>query len=416
MKRFGVKSDKVVIFEDSKTGILSARNTFPKYLVGMETVYSRPELLAQGVDWTISDYRELTVESILSPNNKNNNTMETLTRWIQRSLPDAQQIRIDDAKLKGGYISDVVSVVYVDRENNEHACVLKLENTNETFLSTMAHNLGLYEREYLYYSVIQPDCPPTVRSPQCHGLVLDDQGVRRGILMENLFPKGFLPNLDLSQHIHVVPVIIDRLAALHSHYWNKCAIYPDLRANDDPLFRPKWEMFVAEKWPMFRKAWENALSAEHMTLAETIVADYSNIQLALSRGDLTLCHGDVKSPNLFYEPMANGGYEPWFIDWQYICRGKGVQDLVFFLIESFDGPERSGEYKEMYYQALLAKGVVYCREDYDRDFRNAMFYFPFFVAIWFGTVAEDELIDKEFPGRFIRRLFDFYQNHLNAMP
>ena len=27
---------------------------------------------------------------------------------------------------------------------------------------------------------------------------------------------------------------------------------------------------------------------------------------------------------------------PYFIDWQYICIGKGVQDLVFFMIESFE--------------------------------------------------------------------------------
>jgi hypothetical protein len=38
---------------------------------------------------------------------------------------------------------------------------------------------------------------------------------------------------------------------------------------------------------------------------------------------------------------------------------------------------------------------------------NATKYFPFFVAIWFGTVDEDELIDKNFPFFFIQRLFNF---------
>ena len=50
---------------------------------------------------------------------------------------------------------------------------------------------------------------------------------------------------------------------------------------------------------------------------------------------MTLIHGDVKSPNLFYK-KKDYGYEPYFIDWQYICIGKGVQDLVFFMIESFE--------------------------------------------------------------------------------
>ena len=44
---------------------------------------------------------------------------------------------------------------------------------------------------------------------------------------------------------------------------------------------------------------------------------------------------NLKSPNIFYKPLENGSYEPYFIDWQYVCICKGVQDLVFFMIESF---------------------------------------------------------------------------------
>ena len=91
--------------------------------------------------------------------------------------------------------------------------------------------------------------------------------------------------------------------------------------------------------------------------------------------------------------------------------GKGVQDLVFFMIESFDTQKmRSYKnlFKEYYYESILKNGINYLEEDFEEDFINASYYFPFFVAIWFGTLNEDELIDKNFPNEFIKKLFNFY--------
>jgi len=118
----------------------------------------------------------------------------------------------------------------------------------------------------------------------------------------------------------------------------------------------------------------------------------------------------VKSANIFYKKIGDS-YEPYFIDWQYISEGKGVQDLVFFMIESFD-TQTINKYKQLfkdyYYIKLGEYGVNnYEIDEYNKDFVNAVTYFPFFVAIWFGTVNEDELIDKNFPCFFIQRLFNF---------
>ena len=65
-------------------------------------------------------------------------------------------------------------------------------------------------------------------------------------------------------------------------------------------------------------------------------------------------------------------------------------------------------FKDYYYIKLIENGVQnYSQEDYNNDFENSIKYFPFFVAIWFGTVKDDELIDKNFPFFFIQRLFNF---------
>ena len=147
-------------------------------------------------------------------------------------------------------------------------------------------------------------------------------------------------------------------------------------------------------------------------MGDAIVEKFSRIQEDLSESPLTLVHGDVKSANIFYKPTEDENYEPYFIDWQYIVLGKGVQDLVFFMIESFEMDKMNiykPLFKEYYYVKLLELGVKnYSRVQYEKDFLNASYYFPFFVACWFGTINPDELIDKNFPFFFIQRLFHFY--------
>ena len=137
--------------------------------------------------------------------------------------------------------------------------------------------------------------------------------------------------------------------------------------------------------------------------------DFTSIQERLSNNNLTLIHGDVKSPNIFYN--LNNNHEPVFLDWQYVAIGKGAQDLIFFLIESFDLENIKLNYpifKNYYYKKLIENGVNdYSYLDYENDLKDAISYFPFFVAVWFGTTPQEELIDVNFPFFLIQKLFYF---------
>ena len=51
-------------------------------------------------------------------------------------------------------------------------------------------------------------------------------------------------------------------------------------------------------------------------------------------------------------------------------------------------------------------GIInYSFEEYETDIYNAICYVPFFTSIWFGTIPQDELIDKNFPYFFIKKMF-----------
>ena len=276
----------------------------------------------------------------------------------------------------------------------------------------MANDLGLYEREYYFYDSLCKYVP--VKIPEFYGLIKDEHFNNIGILMNNLTNLNYKLNLDLNKEkIEISLKIIERLAQMHAKFWNKNLEknFKELKKHNDNMFNPKWDNFIKKQWPLFKLKWSTILTQEQINKAHEIVNNFQNIQNSLSDKNLTLCHGDVKSANIFYK--QNGDiYEPYFIDWQYICEGKGVQDLVFFMIESFEIVtinKYKNIFKDYYYIKLIENGVQnYNYEDYDIDFINSISYFPFFVAIWFGTVNEDELIDKNFPFFFIQRLFNFF--------
>jgi thiamine kinase-like enzyme len=164
---------------------------------------------------------------------------------------------------------------------------------------------------------------------------------------------------------------------------------------------------VSEKWNSFKQKWSTILTPYQIEKGGRIVRIFPDVQSRLSTGHLTLIHGDVKSPNIFYD--KDSGLHPVFIDWQYIAIGKGAQDLVFFLIESFNVEYISlylPLFKQYYFVKLKENGVNdYEFSEFEQDVKDSICYFPFFVALWFGTIRNDELIDKNFPFFFIQKLF-----------
>ncbi len=411
-KKFGILNNKSLIFEDSKTGILSGRNTNPKCLVGIETMYNKDILYNLGVNISIKDYSELNILDLL---NYKPNLYDNLKTFIKKSIKEnIIEIEIFDEKLKGGYISDVIKVKLILDNDKILNTVLKLENTNETKMSIMANKLGLYEREYYFYDSISKYINGDIKIPKFYGLIKDNNYNNIGILMEDINKDNFILNLNLNTtDINVTLKIIENVAKLHSQFWNKdlCNIFPNLLKNNDIKFNPTWNDYITTNWQYFKNKWSYILSEKQILIGEKIVENFSKIQQNLSDKNLTLCHGDIKSPNIFYEKVSKNEYIPYFIDWQYISNGKGIQDIVFLIIESFDTDKYTlytPIIKNYYYCKLLEYNVEnYTINDYEKDFINSICYYPFFVAIWFGITPEEDLIDKNFPFFFIQKLFTF---------
>jgi HAD superfamily hydrolase (TIGR01509 family) len=407
--KYNIENNKCIIFEDSKTGILSARGINPKLLIGIETIYDKNEMKNNKVTLSLKDYDNLNIEHLLKCPNKIENYLKDLLK-NNSNIIDIKDILIDNDKLKGGFIADVISFKIITNDDQIYSHIFKYENKEENNLSIMAKKLELYEREYYFYTNISDSINVSV--PKFYNLVLDtNNNTNMGIVLENLMDKKYKINLNLNfESIDVTLKIIDRMAKMHSKFWNKHLkiMFPKLKKTNDNIFCPFFIDFINERYELFRNKWFTNLTKKQEKICDEIYNNFSNIQQSFSNGDnLTFIHGDIKSPNIFYD--IKNDYEPYFIDWQHCAIGKGVQDLIFFVIESFEITNIKSIFylaKYYYYRKILEYGIInYSFEEYENDIYNAICYVPFFTSIWFGTIPQDELIDKNFPYFFIKKMF-----------
>lgn len=405
INKYNTKNEYCIIFEDSKSGLLSGKSVNPKLLIGIETIYNNNQLLKYGANLTIKDFTQINIDEILKiENNYNNKLKKNIFEINEQPI---KEIHIYNNKLKGGFIADILKLK-INTELDEYNCILKYENTNESSLSYMAKKIDLYEREYYFYEKIAKHI--NIKIPKYYGLIKEN-GKNTGMILENLFMKDdkFTINLNLNQeNIEISLLIVNNMAKMHSIFWNKDLkkIFPGLKKTTDEIFNPFLKKFISEKIDLFKNKWETIISTKNIERCYNILDKFTNIQFRLSEKNTTFIHGDIKSPNIFYDTRNN--CEPYFIDWQHCGIGKGVQDLIFFIIESFDIKSISLVYpifKNYYYKKLIEYGVKnYTFEEYEIDIKDALCYIPYFTAIWFGSTESDELIDKNFPFFFIQKL------------
>tara|TARA_Y100000816_G_C25944795_1_gene492809 strand:- start:78 stop:875 length:798 start_codon:yes stop_codon:yes gene_type:complete len=233
--------------------------------------------------------------------------------------------------------------------------------------------------------------------PKFYGVVKNDSK-NLGVLLEDysVYSEWILnPEFKIKEDIDC---LISVCSKLHIQYWNKVPTNI-VKTPNDVLFQPSWGEFCKSKYEQFKEKWLK--TSEECRIFESILNNFEKIQNHLSQPPLTLCHGDIKALNMFKNVKTN---ELCLIDWQYISKAKGVQDITFFVIESLEKENNELEtyIKEAYYKEIT-KVVFYSREKFEIDWMISMCYFPFYVAMWFGTLDTNELIDSDFPKRFIER-------------
>lgn len=397
-----------IIFEDSRTGILSGLSCNVGLMVGVETIYSSDSLKQLGVDMTIPNFVDVLHKVIQKRQECTNNCTifnilgDAIYNALKNRFPDFS-VDVSNYKLKGGFISDVICFTIHERFDY----VLKLENKSQNPVKEMAGLLDLYDTEYYFYTDIAPFLPISLSTSLG---IIDDHDSVRGIVLENMFSKGHIIYNTLDNvPLHSIAEYLHVMTELHLTYWglDLKKIFPRLRTPKEHAF--SWGTYIKTNWNTFYDKWNFMMTDKIRTKCQYIVDYFDDIENYLCQGTRTLCHGDFKAPNIFYHLEK---HSCTLIDWQYVHFGKGPQDLVFFLIESFDVNYMTMAFKDYmlshYFLLIHQQHGDYDYDEFHRDIQMSSYYFPFFVAVWFGSMDQDHLLDKNFPFFFIQRLFHFY--------
>ena len=394
-----------IIFEDSKAGLLSATSFSPDYLVGVKNDKNKDYINNFGCDKIIDNFTNISLDEIKNQENTDKyNIIKKMIREQFKCEYDITNIIVHKTKMKGGFIADIIAIDIMTPEHI-YKCVLKMKNTAENMMTYMSEKLDLFGVESYFYESISTYV--NVHTPTFYCNLRDERMNLFGILMKRIEGSEFILNLILNKEdISVTYNLIDEIIMMHTKFMNMNLNekFINLRRNIDNVF---WCRFVKERLPYFVDKWKLIFNPTFITFIKKSVEDYENIQKRLSCGNLTLCHGDFKSPNIFYKKSENK-YTPYLMDWQYTIEGKGVQDIIFLIIESFsvDNIEKYCKNILNYYYDNIMKhnpNLSYTKQEYLDDIRDSICCFPLLVAIWFGSAKEEDLIDKEFPYNFIQK-------------
>lgn len=416
---FNIKKNKCFIFEDSNSGLLSAKGAKPKCIIGIDYFKDNESILKKnGANIVINNYYINLYDTLMEYNNNYEEEINTLKNNIYNSLKnslDIKTINIHTDNLKGGYISDVIKVDILLNDDKLIKTILKKENKIENNLSLMVKNLKLYEREYFLYENIYNYL--NINIPKFYGIIRDDELNRIGVILENINNNNFSLNMDLNkQSIEIILIYVSHISNMHIKFMDKNLTekFNGLYKQNSPELNNLFFIhFIRDNLEKFINKWNFLLNDKLINKLKLIANKYDKIQNKLSEGLLTLCHGDFKSPNIFYCLSTN---EPYLIDWQYICEGKGIQDIIFFMIESFESEVIKNYYNiiiDYYYSKIINSNIEYNKIHYYNDISYSISYFPMLVALWFGNINQDELIDKNFPFIFIKKFIYFVDNYLD---
>jgi HAD superfamily hydrolase (TIGR01509 family) len=412
MKFFNTTKDKCIIFEDSIAGMKSASLAIPTAIIGLTTCMNEKELTQVGANYCAVDYTQMDIDVIktIIQDNKRQKLIDVLHDNLRSN---GQYICKKNIVLKNngsecGYIADIC-FLDVNLPNQSLQCVLKLEKNTDNVLKDMALQLDLYENEYYFYNNVHQYVDLHV--PRCYHIIKNQSLKSIGILLQDLSllehtclnPDLNNSSLDISLHI------IKDISKMHAKFWNKPIVdnFPKL---GDKIHLTVMTRFIKTNWNVFKHKWSSILSNEQIHIGDTIYNQIDDIVNYMTKDNLTICHGDLKAGNIFYNFENN---IPYFIDWQYINHGKGVSDIVFMMIESYEIDVikmYNNLLLEYYYLKLKDYGVeCYNKEDFVHDYRLSACVFPFFVATWFGVLPNEQLPNPNFPYFYIQRLFHFLQ-------
>lgn len=400
--------NNTIIFEDSYSGYLSAKHTSVKYICLIENSESSVEI-QKAHEYKINNYIKLDLENIIEFSGQEQNNSESL--YLDNIIKNIntkpiQKIVKCKNNLKTGYICDINSydIEYINGDKDN--IILKISNLDNE-LSKTALKLNMYENETYFYNNISNllnNVPKFLGSFKYND--------KDAIILENLNKYNGEFNIDLNKNIKLLLNVVDNISDIHNSFYfkNQETVLPimnKLKKVEDISY---YKELIHSRFDKFINKVSILLNNDEINILKKIYSNIDQIYQEASSYPLSFCHGDFKSPNIFYK----NNNIPILLDWQYIQLNKGISDIIFLLIESIEFDEMTVNMVINYYYKLQKEKHDITYEEYQKDLKNSLCIFPFFVCVWFNSEDNDKLLDPVFPIRFLKDLMKYYNYFLHS--
>jgi len=403
---FNTSIENVFIFEDSYSGYCSAKRTHVTNICLIENINSCSEI-TKAPEFKYNDYNKLNLNNIIQFYMKpTDNLVVDYIKQITQSINTipVKSITKNSNNLKTGYICDINSY-HIEYINGEYEnIVLKISNFDNE-LSATAIKLNMYENETYFYNKISH---LIINTPKYFGSFKDNK--KDAILLEDLNKYAGSFNINLNTNIYLLLNVVKHIHNIHKTFCFETHddIIPNMKClkkiNEISYFKE----LINTRYEIFENNVKYILNNNEKNIIKKIYNNIDKIYDEASCFPLSFCHGDLKSPNIFYKNDT----EPIFLDWQYIHLNKGVSDIVFMLVESIEFDIMTVELVVNFYYKLQNESHSISYDTYMNDFKNALCIFPFFVCVWFNSESGDKLLDPVFPIKFMKNLMKYYNHYL----
>jgi hypothetical protein len=243
--------------------------------------------------------------------------------------------------------------------------------------------LGLYLREAQFFATMADQTP--VDTVKCF---YNDMDVENGefILLIDEIRNMTVGDQTGGATVAQLETALVEFAKFHAAWWKN----PDLQkldwlpTNDSPANMVVVPEIMRNAMTVIEKDWADVIGPEAVALGNELAAQFESILTRVGEVAHTLCHGDARLENVFFNDDAS---KMKFIDFQLVIRATPAQDIAYLMGSSADTKtwdEHGIRLLHHYHDALVAAGV----SDYTWD----QFWYEFRLQALWGVVAPASMV------------------------
>ena len=234
--------------------------------------------------------------------------------------------------------------------------VLKLP-TSAPENKNVALALGIYVRETHFFDDLASRTP--VPSVRCLYADMDIDAGEFVLVIEEIM------HLTVGDQLHGATVqqlerTLKEIAKWHAAWWEHPALgtFDWLPTNDSPIQLAVVPGIMRGAMPVIESDWISRVGEEAVALGRDVADKFEEIMARSSAAARTLCHGDLRLENVFFNDDAS---DIMFIDFQLLVKGSPAQDVQYLFGSSMD-PEMWDQegmrLSRLYYNEIVSHGVT----------------------------------------------------------